>query len=83
MKIISFLNNVLFHLKYILPFEGLGSGRFIYLFLKEINTLFDKETFNLPKITVRFNIMLQNIYTLNKYCSFEHSIHLRILKKLY
>jgi len=26
--------------------------------------------------------MLQNIYFANKYCSFEHSIHQRILKKI-
>ncbi len=45
--------------------------------------LFSKHAFNWSKVTVKTFIMLQKIFILNKCCSFELSIHQRILKKMY
>ncbi len=46
-----------------------------------LTLLFSKDTLHWSKLTVKTFIMLQNTNILNKYCSFELSIHQRILKK--
>ncbi len=48
--------------------------------LKKLILLFSKDALNWSKVTVKIFIMLQNIYFSKKCCSFELSIHHRILK---
>ncbi len=51
-------------------------------FLKKLIILFSNGCITLIKVTVKTFIMLQKIYILNKCCSFELSIHQRILIQL-
>ncbi len=51
------------------------------IFFKETNTFIQQQCMNLSKVTVNTCLMLQNIYILNKYCSFECYFYQRILKK--
>ncbi len=66
-----------FHLKYCLKVWSRYDSK---MCKKKKSLLFSKETFNLIKSDIKYcTIMLQKISISNKCCSFELSIHQRIL----